>query len=210
MNLFSRLKTELPLPTRMLIACHAAITTYAWLTGLLVLAFVAGVVLLLKTPAGRRIWDATKLSLPLMGPLQVKSAVSTFVQTFNTLNEAGVPILQNLDTAAKSLDNLELEARLMKARAGVERGEPVSKQLREIPQFPRLVSQMFSVGEKSGRMEEVLDPLIVHYDMETQQAIEGLTAAIEPLMTILMGVLVLFLALAIFMPTWQILKAVQR
>lgn len=209
-SLFARFNTELPFPTRMLILCHKALSDYALVTALAAGSIVAGTVLLLRTRAGRRFWDRAKLGLPFIGPVSLKSAISTFVQTFNTLNEAGVPILQNLDISAKAIDNLELEARLRRAREGVERGEALSGQIRQIPLFPSLVSQMFAVGEKSGRMADILEPLVAHYDMETEQAIQGLTAAIEPALTVLLGVLVLFLALGIFMPTWELLKVVQK
>ena len=208
-SMFDRFGADLPLPTRMLINCHKAITTYGWITALCVLALVIGVILFLRTGFGRRFWDGLKLSLPIVGPLYTKSAVSTFVQTYNTLNEAGVPVLQNLETSAQAIGNAELEVRLWQARLGVERGEPVSKQLEKIPQFPPLVGQMFAVGEASGQMAEILEPLVEHYDMETKEAIEGMTAAIEPMITILMGVMVLFMALGIFLPMWQILHVVQ-
>ena len=208
-SMFARLKTELPLPTRILINTHKAITTYGWITGLCVLALVVGITLFLRSRFGGRLWDRLKLTIPLAGPLYTKSAISTFVQTFNTLNEAGVPILQTLETSAQSIGNAELEARLQETRHGVERGEPLSAQLQKIPQFPPLVGQMFAVGEKSGRMSEILDPLVAHYDMETQQAIEGLTAAIEPMITVLMGVVILFMALGIMLPSLSLMKAIK-
>ena len=159
---------------------------------------------------GRRAWDRVKLALPIFGPLYGKTAISTFIQTFNTMNESGVPILHNLDVAGLAVENTEIQAALQKAREGVERGEPLSKQMKEIPQFPPLVAQMFAVGEKSGRMNEVLDPLVVHYDAEIQHVSEGLTAAIEPVLTVVMGALVLFLAMGIFLPMWQFLHVVQE
>ncbi len=209
-SLFSRFGQELPLPTRIMIGCHKAITTYGWMTALALAALVGLWIAFVRSPGGRRLWDRVKLMLPIFGPLYGKTAISTFIQTFNTMNESGVPILHNLDIAGTSIGNTEIQAALRKAREGVERGEPLSKQMKEIPQFPPLVAQMFAVGEKSGRMNEVLDPLVVHYDAEIQHVIEGLTAAIEPILTVVMGALVLFLALGIFLPMWQFLHVVQE
>lgn len=209
-SMFSRFGQQLPLPTRIMIGCHKAITTYGWITALALGTLVTLWIAFLRSPGGRRAWDRVKLTLPIFGLLYSKTAISTFVQTFNTMNESGVPILHNLDVAGLAVGNTEIQAALRKAREGVERGEPLSKQMKEIPQFPPLVAQMFAVGEKSGRMNEVLDPLIVHYDAEIQHVIEGLTAAIEPVLTVVMGALVLFLALGIFLPMWKFLHVVQE
>ncbi len=210
MGLFGSYGAELPLPTRMMLACHEAVSTYAPLTLLSLFTLVAMVLGSYRVPAGRRFWDQVKLHLPALGPLQLKSSISNFLQTFNTLNESGVPILHNLEISAEAMGNKVLETDILEARKGVERGEPLSKQLREHRRLPALMAQMFSVGEKSGRMAEILEPLISHYDAEVQQAVEGLTAAIEPMITILMGGLILFLALGIFLPMWGFLKVVQE
>lgn len=210
LTLFNRFGEALPLPTRIMIGCHTALTTYGWLTALLLGSAVTAIALFVRSPLGRRLWDRLKLSLPVAGPLYTKTAISTFVQTYNTMHESGVPILHNLDVSAQATDNAEIQAVLGQVRKGVEKGEPLSSQLRLVPYFPALVPQMFAVGEKSGRMGEILDPLVAHYDAEIQHAIEGLTAAIEPLLTALMGGLVLLMALGIFLPMWSFLKVVQK
>ncbi len=208
-DMFTKLGVELPLPTRILIMVYDAMNNYWYIgLGLLVLLFVA-FKLWVKTPGGEFAWDSLKLKLPIFGPLLMKSYMSRFTRMFETLNRSGLPILQTLEIVSKTVGNAAIGREIEKATLGIRRGEGISVPLKQSKLFPPMVVRMIAIGEQSGSLDEMLHNISEHYEMEVEYAVKGLTSMIEPILTVGLGIIVLFLALAIFLPMWDMTKIAQ-
>lgn len=205
-DMFQQLGVELPLPTRILILLHHIIANYwyAALGGLMLLfiAFKAWV----KTANGRLHWDHIKLKIPVFGQLILKSSMSRFTRMFETLNRSGLPILQTLEIVSRVVGNAVVGKEIQKAILGVRKGEGIALPLKQSKLFPPMVIRMISIGEQSGSLDEMLENISRHYDMEVDYAVKNLTSMIEPMLTVVLGVIVLFLALAIFLPMWDLTR----
>ncbi len=209
LHMFAKLGIELPLPTRILLIVYNLMSQY-WYVGLAGMALLyTAFKLWVKTPSGRYAFDQIKLKLPIFGPLLMKSYMSRFTRMFETLNRSGLPILQTIEIVGKTIGNSVITAELEKVSAGIRRGDGLAVPLRQSKLFPPMVVRMIAIGEQSGSLDEMLHNVSEHYDMEVDYAVKGLTSMIEPILTVGLGVIVLFLALAIFLPMWDMTKIAQ-
>jgi len=208
-NLFTKLHVELPLPTRLLIAFYTAITSY-WhvILGILAVGLLA-FRRYIKTEKGAYQWDQIMITIPVLGPLNLKTAMSRFTRMFETLNSSGLPILQTLEIAAKTVGNAVVAKEIEKAALGIMQGQGIASPLSEGKIFPPMVIRMIAIGEQSGSLDDMLVNISRHYDTEVDYAVKALTSMIEPILTISVGLIVLFLALAIFLPMWNLTKLAQ-
>ncbi len=208
-DMFTQMNIELPLPTRILIAIYEAMSNY-WYIGIALIALIIITFKLwVKTANGRLIWDNVKLKLPIFGPLLMKSYMSRFTRMFETLNRSGLPILQTLEIVSRTVGNAAIGREIEKATIGIRRGDGIAMPLKQSKLFPPMVVRMISIGEQSGSLDEMLHNISEHYEMEVEYAVKGLTSMIEPILTVGLGVIVLFLALAIFLPMWDMTKIAQ-
>jgi len=209
-NLFQTMKVDLPLPTQMLIAAHGFFVQH-WLPMFLVLG---GSWYLFKhyvsTPPGRRQWDYFKLKVPLLGPINLRSSMAKFARVFGNLQHSGVPILESLNVSSKVVDNAVLSDVLLELTVNVEEGKGLAGPLKVSGWVPSLVVQMVAAGETSGTLDDMLIKVADYYDQEVERGIKGLSTYLEPILIVIMGVLVLFLALAIFLPMWDMSKMAAR
>jgi len=203
-DLFTKMKIELPLPTRLLIGFHYVLSNYWYLViaGLSAIAF--GFFKYIKTEKGAFRWDQFMITVPIFGDLNLKTAMSRFTRMFETLNSSGLPILQTLEITAKTVGNIVIGKEIEKAAAGVLQGAGLAGPLSEGKIFPPMVIRMISIGEQSGSLDTMLLNVSKHYDTEVEYAVKNLTSMIEPVLTVGVGVIVLFLALAIFLPMWSL------
>ncbi|MCH8019323.1 type II secretion system F family protein [candidate division KSB1 bacterium] len=203
-DLFTKMKIELPLPTRLLIGFHYVLSNYWYLViaGLSAIAF--GFFKYIKTEKGAFRWDQFMITVPIFGDLNLKTAMSRFTRMFETLNSSGLPILQTLEITAKTVGNIVIGKEIEKAAAGVLQGAGLAGPLSEGKIFPPMVIRMISIGEQSGSLDTMLLNVSKHYDTEVEYAVKNLTGMIEPVLTVGVGVIVLFLALAIFLPMWSL------
>ncbi|MBL7995246.1 type II secretion system F family protein [bacterium] len=204
-SIFQKMKVELPLPTRILIGINTAITEYWIIVIPALVAIYFGVRAFVKTPAGRRFWDERKLHLPVFGMLNVKTYISRFAKTFETLNRSGLPILQTLTIIAQTMGNIIVADEIYKAINGVKDGQGLAQPLKKSVIFPPIVVQMISIGEKSGALDSMMQNIAEYYDSEIDYTVKNLTTLIEPMITVLLGGLVLFIALSIFLPMWDMM-----
>ncbi len=202
-DVFTKFNAPLPLPTRIMIGVNNLFHTF-WYVCLMVMG---GVPLLLKrylgTPKGKYYWDRLKLRIPVLGPLFLKIALSRFTYTFVMLNRSGIPILRTLEITASTIDNVILSQTIEKIRAKIQRGSSLAGAVAETGHFPPLVVQMLSVGESSGTLDEMLTRVTEYYDLEVENSIKKLSTYVEPALTLFLGVVVLLLALAVFLPWWN-------
>jgi type IV pilus assembly protein PilC len=192
--------TTLPLPTRILLAVSNTLTQH-FLTLLSVLVIAAAsFALYIRTRPGQRHWHWVLLHVPVFGPLFRKVAISRFSRTFATLIQSGVPMLGALDIVAATAGNVLVEAAVLKAKEAVTRGETLGDPLTATRVFPPMVTRMISIGEKTGALEKLLMKIAEFYDQEVRATVKALTSLIEPLMICVMGLIVGFIVLAIFLP----------
>lgn len=209
-NLFQTIKVELPLPTQILVLVHGMFVKY-WLS--LFLLIGGGIFIFRRytaTQLGRRQWDYFKLRMPLLGPINLRSSMAKFARIFGNLQRSGVPILEALHVSARVVDNTVLSNVLMNLIVSVEEGKGLAKPLRDSGWVPVLVVQMVAAGETSGSLDQMLLKVADYYDQEGERSIKALSTWLEPILIVVMGVLVLFLALSIFLPMWDMSKMALR
>jgi type IV pilus assembly protein PilC len=204
-DVFSSFGAKLPFPTQVVINISEFLTSFKALILLafLILFFIA-LQMYRKTKTGAYNWDAMLLKLPGFGNLVRKSAVARFSRTLGTLVKSGVPILDALETVAKTSGNKVIETSINKARESVREGKTLTQPLRESGVFPPMVTQMINVGEETGALDAMLSKIADFYETEVDAAVEGLTSIIEPVLIIFLGVTVGFIVIAMFMPMFEI------
>ena len=203
-KLFAAHKVPLPLLTRILIGTSEFFTAYWPLMVLAIVASIAAFVTYTRTASGRHAWDRARLRIPIAGPIILKATLARFSRAFSLASAAGVPIVQAMSVVAAVVDNSYLARRVEAMREGVERGESVLRTAVAAGVFTPVVLQMIAVGEETGELDELLSEVADMYEREVDHEIRNLSAAIEPIITIALGVLVLMLALGIFLPMWDI------
>lgn len=206
-DVFAHFKSELPLMTRILLGFSS--WTVRWWP--LLLAGVIGSGLAWRnwvaTPGGRYTWDRFKLRLPVAGEIVLKATLARFARSFALAGTSGVPISQALTVVAQTVDNAYVGARIEQMRDGVERGESISRCATATGVFTPIVLQMIAVGEETGELDTLMTEIAQMYERETDYAIKGLSASIEPILLTLIGAMVLVLALGVFLPLWNLGQA---
>lgn len=201
---------ELPLPTKILFATSDFVRekTTIWVPAILGLV----VIIVLATRGGRGSYfkDYIMLKLPVMGPLFHKVALSRFARTFSTLLQSGVPILATLDIVATTTGNKVLERAILDASRNIQEGEPLAVPLAKSGVFPRMVTRMVMIGERTGALETLLSKISDFYDNEVRATVKQLTSLIEPIMIMLMGIVVGGVVMAVFLPIFKMAGALGR
>lgn len=203
-RIFEANKVALPLLTRLLIGMSDFFLAY-WplMIGALVLA-VFGFRSFTATEHGRLAWDRYKLRLPVAGKIIFKATLARFARSFALASKAGVPIIQGLTIVAGVVDNAFLARRVEDMRAGVERGESVLRTASTAAVFTPVVLQMIAVGEETGALDDLMAEIADMYEREVDYEIKNLSASIEPIITVALGILVLILAIGVFLPIWEL------
>lgn len=203
-TLYTQSDIELPLPTKILIGSSSFFISYWWL----VLAFVVIAALVFRkwvaTPEGKYNFDVFLLKVPLIGRVIRGAALTNFTRTFGLLTTAGVPILDSITIVSEVIGNSVYRKALLETRLGVERGLTLSAQLQLVGVFPNIISQMFRVGEETGKMDKVSFKLADYFESEADHLVKNLTVIIEPLILVLLGVGVAFLVLSIILPIYKL------
>jgi len=203
-SLYTEFGAQLPLMTRILIG----ISNFMIKSWYLMLGFgLAGGYALhrwKKTVSGRMAWDKFSLKVPIFGPLKTKIILTEITRTLALLIESGVSIIEALEIVAGTADNVLFSGSIKYAAKEVEKGVPLAVAIGQFEHFPPIVSQMLAVGEETGKIDEVMFNLSGYFETEAEQAVKGLTTAIEPLMMIVLGVGVAFLVIAIILPIYNL------
>ncbi len=208
-QVFAQFKAELPPMTKLLMAV-SRFSVDTW--PLILAAGVGGWWALrawLATPPGRLLWDGMKLKLPIAGPIVLKGTLARFARSFAIASRSGVPISRAMTVVAETVDNAYIAQRIEQMREGIERGESLSRCATAAGVFTPVVLQMIAIGEETGDIDGLLIEVADMYERETDYAIKGLAARIEPLLLAVIGALVLVLALGIFLPLWNLGQAAQ-
>ncbi|MEF1290219.1 type II secretion system F family protein, partial [Vibrio sp. M260118] len=198
-----------PLPTRILIATSEFFVNYWVMMVAIIVASLFGFRAWLGTANGREKWDKFRLKMPVVGELINRAQLSRFSRTFALMLKAGVPLNQSLALSAEALGNKFLENRLIEMKSSIEAGGTISATAINSGVFTPLVIQMISVGEETGRIDELLLEVADFYDREVDYDLKTLTARIEPILLVIVAGMVLILALGIFLPMWGMLDAIK-
>ena len=208
-SLFSQTNIALPLPTRILLGMDQFIQSYFYHIIVVIALILFALYRYIKTDNGRFRFDKILFFSPIFGPINQKMSLSRFCHVFETLDRSGVPILQALDIAGKTVGNTFIQGRLGKVKGDVEIGRKVARSLTDHTKdiFPPHVLKMINVGEESGALDDMLKEIAIMTDVETEDHVERLTATIEPVITVFMGIMILTLSLSIFLPIWDMYEA---
>ncbi|MCD6539822.1 MAG: type II secretion system F family protein [Candidatus Omnitrophica bacterium] len=209
-GIFDMLGGHLPLPTRILIGISDF--SRRWFLFILGGLLILGIVLkkVSTTPEGRKKIDERLLKLPVVGELIRKIAVAKFCRTFSTLVSSGVPVLQSLDIVGRTSGNKVVEEAVVKSKKFVQEGESLSEPLSRSGVFPPMVVRMISVGEKTGKLEEMLTKIAQFYEEEVNTAVAGLTSMIEPLIIGFLGIVIGGIVVSLFLPILKITQLISH
>ena len=207
-QMFSDFGGQLPAPTQIVVNLSRMIrANILYLLGAVALAVFA-LRRVRKTEKGRAAIDRYLLTVPVFGPLLRRVAVAKFSRTLGTMLTSGVSILDALDIVAKTSGNKTVETAIYRVRQGIAEGRTMSEPLAESGVFPAMVCQMIAVGESTGALDTMLIKIADFYDEEVDQAVENLTAAIEPVMMIFMGVIIGGLVVSMYLPIFKMAGAI--
>jgi len=208
-KVFEQFKAELPWATRVLIGTSQFFQDYWWLLLILLVGGLYGFLRWTKTEQGALHWDRLKLRLPIVGGIFERIALARFTRTFAMMYRAGVPLLQTLSINSASVGNRHIGQAVLAMREGIERGEALTRTAAASGLFTPLVLQMMAVGEETGALDDLFVEVADFYEQEVDYDLKQLADAIEPILIVAMGVLVLILALGVFLPMWELGSAAQ-
>lgn len=207
-QMFNDLGSELPVATQMLVNLSDFLQHKWYIVIIVVAAIIFGARAFGKTEAGSLLYAKIGIKAPLFGNLTIKSAAATFSRTMSTLMASGISLIDAVEQVAKMMNNRIVREALLDAKVQVSKGVPLSKPLRDCELFPAMLPQMTKIGEETGNIEDMLDKVADYYEMEVNDATDALTAAMEPLIIVIMGVVVGGIVLAIYSPMLSMYDAV--
>jgi general secretion pathway protein F len=208
-TIFQQQHAALPLPTQLLIGFSAFVTT-DWIWILLVLAaIVAGIAFGLSTPRGRRLYDAAVLRVPFLGDTMIRVICARFSRTLATLLASGVQLLPSMDAVRAVVTNGLIRDAIEKSREEIREGHGMGQTLSQSGLFPPLLIEMIRVGERSGELEQMLERVADNYEREVSHSLSQVTTIMEPVMTVMMAAVIVFMMLAVLMPIFQLNQIMQ-
>jgi type IV pilus assembly protein PilC len=207
--MFASVNLQLPLPTRIVIGASNALKNYWWALGGALGALVFALSRYYKTAPGRLQIDSLLLKTPVLGDVLRKAAVSRFTRTLGTLISSGVSILDGLEITARTAGNMVIHNAVMESRTSIAGGETIAAPLAKSKVFPPMVISMISVGEQTGGMDEMLSKIADFYDDEVDAAVSALLSLMEPIMIVVLGVIVGGMVIAMYLPIFDMVNAVQ-
>jgi MSHA biogenesis protein MshG len=206
-KVYAGFRTELPLPTRLLIGIAEFTRAYWYLILAAMAAAVLGFQAWARTPKGRYTWHGLKLRFPVVGSILYRATLARFASAMAVTTKAGVPLVQSMTVISKAVDNDFISERILQMRDGIERGETIARTAAATGLFPSMVLQMIRVGEDTGAVDQLMREVAEYYEREVDYDIKNMSAAIEPMLLLGIGAMVLVMALGIFLPMWDMASA---
>ena len=203
-EIFSSFNATLPTPTLYLIKISNIVKKFIVLFALAGGGGVYGWLYFIKTPAGRLFWDSRRIRLPVFGSIAHKICLARFTRTFASLVRSGVPILEVLQIVSQTVGNVVMEKAVKVAALDIERGESISNALAKHPVFPSMIVRMVTAGEQTGKIDNMLERIADFLDDEIETTLSGLTAMIEPILIVFLGVVVGGMVICMFLPIFKL------
>lgn len=207
-DMFDQLGSELPATTQMLVNLSNFLQHKGYIVVIAVVVIVFGLKAFGKTEPGSLLYAKIGMKAPLFGNLTIKSAAATFSRTMSTLMASGISLIDAVEQVAKMINNRIIREALLDAKVQISKGVPLSKPLRDCGIFPPMLPQMTRIGEETGNIEDMMDKVADYYEMEVNDATDALTAAMEPMIIVIMGVVVGGIVMAIYSPMLSMYDAV--
>ncbi len=208
--MFEGFGAALPLPTQIVLELSNIVRAY-FLVGLVAIAaMIVGIRMWYKTSSGKLAIDSFLLKTPVFGILIRKVAVAKFTRTLGTLISSGVAILDGLDITARTAGNKVVEGAVLRTRASIAEGKTIADPLKASGVFPPMVVQMIAVGEQTGALDAMLGKIADFYDEEVDTAVSNLTALLEPMLMVFLGVVIGGVVIAMYMPIFKLVTVVGK
>jgi type IV pilus assembly protein PilC len=208
-SMFASAGQALPLPTRVVIGASGFLKHYWWVIGAIIIISGYSFKKYYSTSGGKLVIDRIMLHAPVLGDVLRKSAVSRFTRTLGTLISSGVSILEGLEITAKTAGNRVIQDAIMQSRASIAGGDTIAQPLQKSKVFPPMVISMIAVGEQTGGLDEMLSKIADFYDEEVDAAVSNLLSLLEPIMIVFLGVIVGGMVVAMYLPIFDMVNAVQ-
>jgi type IV pilus assembly protein PilC len=208
-QMFASVQMELPLPTRIVIGASDMLQNFWWLMAAVIVAVAFSIKKYYATSGGKLVIDKLMLNAPVLGDVLRKSAVSRFTRTLGTLISSGVSILDGLEITARTAGNRVIHDAVMESRGSIAGGETISDPLAKSGVFPPMVTSMIAVGEATGGLDAMLTKIADFYDDEVDAAVSALLSLMEPIMIVVLGVVVGGMIVAMYLPIFNMINAVQ-
>ena len=209
-EIFASFRATLPAPTLMLISLSHILQSYMMVFILAAGGAVYGWLYFIKTPAGRYVWDSRRIRLPVFGAIAHKICLARLTRTLASVIRSGVPILEVMQIASQTVGNVVIENAVKKAAVDIERGQSLSAALSKHPVFPDMIVRMLTAGEETGKIDDMLEHISDHLDEEIETTLSGLTALIEPLLILFLGVVVGGIVICMFLPIFKLPEIVNN
>jgi type IV pilus assembly protein PilC len=206
--LFQQLNGEMPALTLFVIGISNVLVKFWWMAALGM--FVTGYIVKVyyDTENGRRVFDQIFIKLPLFGTLIQKSAIAKFTRTLSTLLGSGVSIVDSLEIAGNTVGNYVVERAILRAKDAITEGKSLTVPLAKEKYIPQMVTQMISIGEQTGALDQMLSKIADFYEDEVDVAVSSLTQLIEPIMMVVLGAIIAFIVVAMYLPIFNIAGAI--
>ena len=198
----------LPGPTQLVINISNFFQSYWYFMGGALVGIIMGIKRYYATVNGRVVIDRLLLKIPIVGDLIRKASVAKFTRTLGTLITSGVPLLEGLSICAKTSGNKVIEQALMNARVSISGGKTISEPLAKCNVFPKMVTHMIAVGESTGALDAMLGKIADFYEDEVDQAVDTLTSLLEPIMMVVLGTIIGFIVIAMYLPIFKMAAAI--
>jgi type IV pilus assembly protein PilC len=208
-GMFASAGQALPLPTRIVIGASGFLKHYWWVIGAIIIVGGYSGRKYYATSNGKLVIDRLMLHAPVLGDVLRKSAVSRFTRTLGTLISSGVSILEGLEITAKTAGNRVIQDAIMQSRSSIAGGDTIAQPLQKSKVFPPMVISMIAVGEQTGGLDEMLSKIADFYDEEVDAAVSNLLSLLEPIMIVFLGVVVGGMVVAMYLPIFDMVNAVQ-
>lgn len=206
---FKEFDTQLPFATRVVIGFTDFMSGHAVIVIGGFIVIVALAVMAFRTPAGKRALAAFLLNMPMVSPIVKKINIARFARILGSLMKSGIAVVQGLHVTGEALGNVYYQEVLIETAESVKLGKPLTEALSKHEKlFPTIVTQMLAIGEETGNLETILDQLASHYEVEIDDTMKNLSSIIEPLLLLVIGVVVGFLAMALIMPIYNISQTI--
>lgn len=208
-GVFAAFGGELPALTQFFITLTYLFNKYWYIFFIVFAALVSALLAYIKTPNGKFNFDKFKLNAPIFGEINRKGAIARFTRILGTLIKSGVPILEALSVSSNAIGNLVISSAVLGAKTRIKEGQSISGPLEASGVFPPMVTQMIMVGEESGELEEMLINVAKFYDQEVDRTVDNLTAIIEPLLMVFIGLTVGTMIIAMYLPIFNMVNLIQ-
>ncbi len=209
LSMFQGSGVELPLPTRVLLSISEIIKKFWYIIVILIGVAVYFIKIFTATENGKYIVDIMKLRIPVVGSTIQNVVTARFTRTLSTLLSSGIPLIQALEVVSKIVQNKIVEKGLLETKEEVRKGVDLASPIKRIGFFPPMVESMIKIGEESGSLDDILDKTANFYDTEVETALQKMVTLLEPLMIVVMAIVIGSIVIAMVLPMFDMINAVQ-